>query len=114
FIYTLGDWIIEEAFKRLFAWRKEGYELSPISINISGKQFERNSLSEYIEKLSKKYNIDPSYLIIEITESVAMEGKSFVLDEIKKMKKLGCLISIDDFGSGYSSLVYLKKFPVDS
>jgi EAL domain-containing protein (putative c-di-GMP-specific phosphodiesterase class I) len=67
-----------------------------------------------IEKMSKKYDIEPSYIIIEITETVAMEGKSFVLEEIKKLKKIGCKISIDDFGSGYSSLIYLKNFPVDS
>ena len=114
FIFKLGDWIIEEAFKNLKKWKNEHYELTPISINISGKQFERNSVSDMIEKMSKKYDIDPKYIIIEITETVAMEGKSFVLEEIKKLKKIGCKISIDDFGSGYSSLIYLKNFPVDS
>jgi diguanylate cyclase (GGDEF)-like protein/PAS domain S-box-containing protein len=114
FIFKLGDWIIEEAFKNLHKWKNENYELTPISINISGKQFERNSVSDMIEKMSKKYDIEPSYIIIEITETVAMEGKSFVLEEIKKLKKIGCKISIDDFGSGYSSLIYLKNFPVDS
>jgi diguanylate cyclase (GGDEF)-like protein/PAS domain S-box-containing protein len=114
FIFKLGDWIIEEVFRILSSWRSEGLVLCPISINISGKQFERKTVTDSILKFSKKYDIDPKYIIIEITETVAMEGKKFVLEEINKLKKIGCKISIDDFGSGYSSLTYLKNFPVDS
>lgn len=113
FIHSLGTWVIQEACRQLKDWISRGYQVVPISINVSGKQFDRQDVYRTIQRNLKKFGLDPKLLIIEVTETVAMKKKQNVLNVLDKLKTLGCGLAIDDFGSGYSSLSYLKDFPVN-
>ncbi|MFB8425662.1 EAL domain-containing protein [Priestia megaterium] len=113
FIHSLGTWVIQEACRQLKEWISKGYQVVPISINVSGKQFDRQDVYRNIQRNLKKFGLDPRLLIIEVTETVAMKKKQNVLTVLDKLKALGCGLAIDDFGSGYSSLSYLKDFPVN-
>lgn len=112
-IHSLGSWVIQEACRQLKEWLTKGYNVVPISINVSGKQFERQDVFRNIQRNLRKFDLDPSLLTIEVTETVAMKRKQNVLSVLDKIKELGCGLAIDDFGSGYSSLSYLKDFPVN-
>jgi diguanylate cyclase (GGDEF)-like protein len=111
-IDAIGEWVIREACRQNKAWLDAGFEIVPISVNLSTKQFRQHGLGDKIRSILQETGLDPQYLGLEITESVMMniEQASQCLTE---MKRLGVHISIDDFGTGYSSLGYLKQLPVD-
>ncbi|GEM02612.1 PAS domain S-box-containing protein/diguanylate cyclase (GGDEF) domain-containing protein [Halolactibacillus halophilus] len=110
-IIPIGEWVIEEVARTIRSMKKQGLEL-PISINLSIRQFYQRDLVERIEMILTRYDIDPSLITIEITESMAMDAaKALVI--LKELKALGVKLAIDDFGTGYSSLNYLKQFPID-
>lgn len=112
-IHDLGDWVIKESCRQLKEWLSKGLCAVPISINVSSKQFERQNLYKNLNKTIRKYGLDPKFLTIEVTESIAMKRRQHVLGVLKKVKEIGCNLAIDDFGSGYSSFAYLKDFPID-
>ncbi|MGF7535399.1 EAL domain-containing protein [Bacillus mexicanus] len=112
-IHTLGAWVIQEACRQLKEWKSNGNKVVPISINVSGRQFERQDVYRTIQRNLRKFGLEPHLLTIEVTETVAMKRKKNVLNVLDKIKELGCGLAIDDFGSGYSSLSYLKDFPVN-
>lgn len=112
-IHSLGSWVIEAACLQLKEWKNKGHKIVPISINVSGKQFERQDVYRTIQRNLKRFGLEPNLLTIEVTETVAMKRKQNVLNVLDKIKELGCGLAIDDFGSGYSSLSYLKDFPVN-
>ncbi|WP_456364076.1 sensor domain-containing protein [Priestia aryabhattai] len=112
-IHSLGTWVIQEACRQLKEWKAKGYQVVPISINVSGKQFDRQDVYRTIHRNLKKFGLEARLLTIEVTETVAMKKKQNVLNVLHKLKSLGCGLAIDDFGSGYSSLSYLKDFPVN-
>ncbi len=84
-----------------------------ISVNVSPKDFFFIDVFEQLKKTVREYDISPSRLRIEITESVMMNDSSYVMDILKKLRDEGFIIEMDDFGSGYSSLNMLKDMPVD-
>ncbi|MDZ5470593.1 EAL domain-containing protein [Bacillus sp. 31A1R] len=111
-IIPIGNWVIEQACKKIKEWGIQFQRDFRIAINISPKQFHQPNLVKTIKKCIKKYHITPSLLEIEITEG-AMQDTSETIPILKGLKELGVTISIDDFGTGYSSLNYLKQFPID-
>jgi diguanylate cyclase (GGDEF)-like protein len=113
-IIPIGNIIIEKAIKDLSDFNKTGYPELKVAINLSAKQFAENSLIETIQSCIKKYNVSPSKLEFEITESLSMQDISKTLEVLHQLKKLGVSIAIDDFGTGYSSLSYLKQFPINT
>ena len=106
-IKEIGAIVIDKVFRFI----KEKSINIPISINVSPKQIHIGFYME-IESLLKKHNINPSYVILEITESVLMENLDILLKNINELTRLGIRFEIDDFGTGYSSLAYLKKLPI--
>lgn len=112
-IVKIGEWVLETAFKQLREWQSAGYQLHPISVNVSGIQFKRTALPEFIAELINRYQIPPEWVEIELTESAIMTDVEDNIVRLQEIKQLGISISIDDFGTGYSSLSYLKKFPVN-
>ena len=112
-INPLGDWILKEVIRQAKAWQTAGYRKFPVSVNISGKQFERKDVFKLVNESLKEADLEPKWLTLEITETVAMQHKNNVLHTLKTLKELGCNVAIDDFGSGYSSLTYLRNFPTD-
>ena len=112
-ILALGEWVFENACEQLALWKKQGFGFSHISLNVSPKQFAREDFVPYIHLLLFKYDIKPSWLMLEITEGVIIESPESVVEKIRQLKALGVKISIDDFGTGYSSLRYLKMIPLN-
>jgi len=113
-INELGLWVINTAFKQLANWQKKGFGHIRMAINISAKQLESDSLLENVREHLQKYNIAPSMIEFEVTESTAMNDPFKAIKKLEQLRELGIELSIDDFGTGYSSLSYLKMLPVQS
>jgi diguanylate cyclase (GGDEF)-like protein/PAS domain S-box-containing protein len=113
-IVKLGTWVIDEACRQVQAWRL-GHPGNPLSvcINISSRQLQGPGIADALSDALASSGLDPSAVILEITESVLMQQTDSVLDRLQSLKKLGVRLAIDDFGTGYSSLGYLQRFPVD-
>lgn len=110
-IVPVGEWIIEESFRHLQILQKKMPNYS-VSVNISGKQFIHHEFINHLTETQKKFGIDPQTIKLEMTERILMEGV-VVLDTLQRCRELGYQISIDDFGTGFSSLQYLAKMPID-
>lgn len=114
-IIPIGRWVLGEACKRVRLWQQE-HELSGrlrISVNISARHFQHEGLIEDVSKALKASHLDPSCLVLEITESVLVHDAESVIARMLELKALGVMFAVDDFGTGYSSLSYLKRFPID-
>ena len=94
-------------------WLKEGFEIVPVSVNISRAHFLESDLAEHICEIVDKYGTPHEYIEIELTESAFFDDKKALLDTIKKLQSYGFEVSMDDFGSGYSSLNSLRELPLD-
>ena len=114
FINVLGEWVINEACRQAREWEAGFGKVIPVSINLSAVQFQRSDLVDIIRRAIRCYDIDPSELEMEITETILMDDTRRTLDILEEIKMLGIRISIDDFGTGYSSLAYLKQFAADA
>ena len=112
-IWRIGRITTELVIKQIAEWRKEGYDVQPVSINYSSNQLNDHGYIGFVENLLEKYNVPASLIEIEITEGVFLE-KSALADELfQKFKSKGIRLLMDDFGTGYSSLGYLTYIPVD-
>ena len=113
-IIEIGDFVLQKVCQILRNWKKNNTKKSwRISVNISIIQFEERLFVEKIKKLIETHKIDPQKLRLEITENLLMHSIEENFIKIRQLKELGVTLSIDDFGTGFSSLMYLKKLPVD-
>ena len=112
FITELDMYMLEEACRRVSYWIQQGYEAKPISVNQSRIFFYDDEYLNKFHDIVDQYHIDPSLIILEVTESVAMSNLEQVKIVIRKLHKMGFTISMDDFGSGYSSLNTLKDLDI--
>lgn len=115
-INKIGEWIIREACRELKALQ-ERYPSSPplkMSINISGRQFAQESLSDLVAKALQETELAPHSVAIEITESMLMENIDLAIGTMNRLRNMGVHIHIDDFGTGYSSLSYLHRLPMNA
>ncbi len=112
-IVSLGEWALREACTQCVAWRKAGLPPIPVAVNLSPVQFKRAGLTSTVTQVIEETGIEPGCLMLEITESVMMDKTASVTDQMQALHALGLRLAIDDFGSGYSSLAYLSRFPVD-
>ncbi len=113
-INLLGKWVIVEACKQIREWKNKYGSWINVAVNISGKQFEQTDLVKEIKEILTITKIDPSFLEIEVTETAVMRDVDSVIKILKQLKETGIQSNIDDFGSGYTSLGFLKRFPVRS
>ena len=118
-IHTIDLWVLEQACHQLSIWQKQIKKLPDslplyVTVNFSGKQFSRPELIDRIQKIIEKFEIDPTALCLEITESLLVEGDKPFHNVLEKIRNLGINIHVDDFGRGYSSLSYLQSFPVNT
>jgi diguanylate cyclase (GGDEF)-like protein len=113
-IVKLGGWVLDESCRQVQAWRL-AYPETPlsVSVNISGRQLQGPGIGVALGDALASSGVDPSAVILEITESVLMQQTDAVLERLQTLKKLGVRLAIDDFGTGYSSLSYLQRFPID-
>lgn len=113
-IFSINEWVLEEACKQLKYWHNQGHVIK-VAVNISPQQFYHEfNLVEKVKEILMIYDIDPSYLVVEITETIAINNMDVAIDKLVELKKLGVLIALDDFGTGYSSLSYLTMLPIDT
>ncbi|AHF07084.1 diguanylate cyclase [Desulfitobacterium metallireducens DSM 15288] len=113
-ILPIGEWVLRTAIAQNITWQKEGFPALRIAVNLSARQFEQENLVEQISKILDEEGMEGRWLELEITESVAMQDIELTSRVLKQLKELGIHIAIDDFGVGYSSLSYLKRFPIDT
>ncbi|MDG5473157.1 DUF4084 domain-containing protein [Jeotgalibacillus sp. ET6] len=111
-IVKLGDWILNEACLQLKKWHLAGMNQFSVSVNVSTIQFLQKDFVEKVENVLIQADLEPKFLELEITESTMMDIK-LVVAKLEKLRSLGINISVDDFGSGYSSLSHLKNLPID-
>ncbi|MDX1398059.1 MAG: EAL domain-containing protein, partial [Oceanospirillum sp.] len=111
-ILDLGEWVLREACTQGQRWRDAGYPDIEVAVNVSALQF-RQGLADQIQFTLKETGFPAGNLVVEVTESILMQGASQAVDILTELKALGVWISLDDFGTGYSSLSYLKRFPLD-
>ena len=111
-ITKIGNWVFTSAIQQINLWRNSLNPTLQVSINTSPVQYNDDSIEKAIDYI-QQHNLDPSSLIVEITESLLIESTESVANKLAKLRQQGIEIAIDDFGTGYASLSYLKKFKVD-
>lgn len=112
-IIPIGQWVLKTAIQQNAQWQKEGFKPIKININVSVRQLLDSNFIESVKKEIENAAIDPTYIELEITESIAMYANSMI-EKLYGLKELGIRLSMDDFGTGYSSLSYLNKYPLNS
>ena len=113
FIEEIGEWVLRTSCSQLMTWQMQGFRPLRVSVNLSGRQLENESIIEKVAVILNETGLPASALELEITESMLMEPDKGVLPILEHLSKLGVLLAIDDFGTGYSSLGKLKHFPID-
>jgi len=108
-IAPLGAWVLEEACRQALAW--EGRRIA--SVNLSPRQLSHSDVPALLERALEETGVDPGLLELEITENVLMEQSAGALSTLRRLKAMGARLVLDDFGTGWSSLAYLKRFPLD-
>ena len=113
-IIKIGEWVIENACKQLQLWQKnEKTKDWTISVNVSAKQFYKQSFIPHLKTTIAMYKVDPHKIKLELLESLFVKNQQEVSDKMNTLKTIGFQLSLDDFGTGFSSLQYLKAFPLD-
>jgi diguanylate cyclase (GGDEF)-like protein len=112
-IVDLGKEMIGTAIGNMQEWRSMHGGNRDLAINLSPLQFHDEHLVRDIENIVTRYQVDPTMLKFEITESLFVHDGDYVLERLQELRALGCRLSLDDFGTGYSSLAYLQRYPFD-
>ncbi|MFC5449745.1 EAL domain-containing protein [Paenibacillus aestuarii] len=110
-IHEVGEWIMHEVCRQFKIWQKENLSIR-VAINISGAQLLHPQFLDHIQKVFEEEKVEPFHFELEVTESVAIEKVERVIDVFCRLRSAGFLISLDDFGAGYSSMKYLSQLPV--
>ena len=111
-IIPISEWAIHTACSQNKTWQNAGISPIPVTINISSRQFKQQNLTEIITQLLHETGLDPHFLEIELTERILMRDEEFAIAKLEAFAAKGIRLSIDGFGTGYSSIKYLKCFPI--
>jgi EAL domain-containing protein (putative c-di-GMP-specific phosphodiesterase class I) len=111
-IVPLGEWVLRTACKQTKEWHDLGAGPVRVAVNLSARQFQQQDLVEMVKCALDDVDLSPSSLELEITETTAMQNAEVTVETLRALRDLGVGISIDDFGMGYSSLNYLRRFPI--
>ena len=109
----LGKWVIAEVCRQIRVSEEEGIILPRVAINVSPRQFQNHNVCEEILRNIEENGIEPSKIVVEITEELLLDNNERVSNTLNKLRNAGVGISIDDFGTGYSSLQYLRDLPAN-
>ncbi|HEY9875895.1 MAG TPA: EAL domain-containing protein, partial [Candidatus Obscuribacterales bacterium] len=112
-IMSIGEWVLRTACAQNRAWQLAGLPPVRMAVNLSARQFQEDNLLKKIAQVLEETELEPEYLEIEITESVAMQNIEVTIALLQNLRKMGIQIAIDDFGTGFSSLSSIKHFPLD-
>jgi EAL domain-containing protein (putative c-di-GMP-specific phosphodiesterase class I) len=113
-ICTLSDWVLEQACRQLSVWRAMGHSALRVAVNLSPMELGRSDIVERVAKPMRTHGVPFGGLEIEITENMLLQDTPGVLAKLSSLRQQGVRISIDDFGTRYSSLNYLQRLPINS
>jgi diguanylate cyclase (GGDEF)-like protein len=113
-VIAIGERILREVVAQLERWREANVPLAPIAINVAAMQLERTEFPTLVHELCMEHDVDPKWLSFELTESVWVRNSNKHIVAIDTLRHGGSLVSIDDFGTGFSNLSYLRDLPVDA
>jgi len=105
-IVPIGEWVLRRACAQNREWQNAGFTPVRVAVNISGRQFMQPDLAAKIAEVLQETGLEPRFLELEITESVAMQDAEFTAAILSELNNMGIRIAIDDFGTGYSSYQY--------
>lgn len=112
-IVQIGNWVLREACKQTRAWQDEGLSSLQIAVNVSAIEFCDKGFVEGVSKVLSETGLAAHYLELELTEGVLMKDAESAICVLHELKNMGVLLAVDDFGTGFSSLSYLRQFPID-
>jgi EAL domain-containing protein (putative c-di-GMP-specific phosphodiesterase class I) len=113
-ILRLGEWVLRTACRQNRLWQDQGFPAIRMAVNVSARQFQQRDLAETVFGILAETELAPQCLDLELTESSIMSNAPGAIDVFTRLKARGITISIDDFGTGFSSLSYLKRLPLDT
>lgn len=113
-IIPIGNFVIEEGLKTYSSWRKKFNYSFILSLNISAIQYRKADFVSNLLEMTHKYQIEPSFIELEITESILIDDFDDIVFKMRTLREYGFRVSLDDFGTGFSSLSYLKDLPIDT
>ena len=111
-IISIDEFVLNNACSQNKIWQDAGLQPLCVAVNLSVQTIQRKDLVEVITLVLEKTGMDPHFLVLEITENVAMQNLEAIIHKLNKLCAIGIQIAIDDFGTGFSSLYYLKRFPI--
>jgi EAL domain-containing protein (putative c-di-GMP-specific phosphodiesterase class I) len=111
-ILPIGEWVLRVAVRQMRLWQQAGLPLLTVAVNLSAVQFRQANLAEVVSRILDEEGLPAQFLELELTESVAMDNPLAAVEMMDKLRERGVRISIDDFGTDYSSMSYLKRFRV--
>jgi EAL domain-containing protein (putative c-di-GMP-specific phosphodiesterase class I) len=114
-IVPIGEWVLERACSQLAEWNAASPDRAPldVAVNVSVRQFREPGFAAMLERVVRDTGIDPSWLLLEVKESMLLTDVDQASARLDSVKSLGVRIAIDDFGTGYSSLSHLRRLPLD-
>jgi EAL domain-containing protein (putative c-di-GMP-specific phosphodiesterase class I) len=110
---AIGSWVLRQACQQNREWQRAGLPHVPIAVNLSAVQFRQRDLLQEVERVLGETGLAPQFLSFELTESMLMEDPAEIARTLEGFKAMGVRLAIDDFGTGHSSLMHLKRFPID-
>ena len=113
-IVPIGEWVLREACEQNRRWQEQGFAPVQMAVNISARQFHDQHLPQTVIRILDESGLSPTHLELELTESSIMQNAEFAEGVLNRWKNMGIKISIDDFGTGFSSLASLKRLPIDA
>jgi EAL domain-containing protein (putative c-di-GMP-specific phosphodiesterase class I) len=112
-ITPIGESVLRTACRQGRSWQNEGFSPLRMAVNISVRQFQQQDIAQMVVRILEQTGMAPDHLELELTESSIMKDTDFAIKVLRRLKAMGVKISIDDFGTGFSSLSYLKRLPID-
>jgi EAL domain-containing protein (putative c-di-GMP-specific phosphodiesterase class I) len=112
YVEQIGEWIVHEACAQMKAWQAEGLALKRVAINVAARQLRTDRLVSIVRDCAAAAEISPERLEVEITEGVLVDPRGNAEKVLRELAEMGVEVSLDDFGTGFSSMAYLKRFPV--
>ena len=113
-IISIGEWVLRTACSQAKIWRSAGFSYLRIAVNISSRQLSQQNFTQKLIQILQETGYTPKYLELELTESITLKNTATTLIKMNELKSLEVQLSIDDFGTDYSALSYLNKFPFDT
>ncbi|HEY2860381.1 MAG TPA: EAL domain-containing protein [Terracidiphilus sp.] len=111
-IVPIGEWVLRTACREAVTWQREGHPHISVAVNVSAIQFRQKNFCEQTHQILEETGLNPACLELELTEGLLLRNEDVLMDVMSQLRELGVKLAIDDFGSGYSSLGYLRQFKV--